>query len=170
MNAVEFIAFLSQFYDNAYYYIEKVRQTIQTATLGKRDMVCLKNGCWIEASYNIPESWIEWKYNSEKHELMNVYGPSQSEPLGWLSVIHDNVDISYFFASLRCGQSENTKYFPTDAMFISVFALQSGWMPRGKLTIILADASEKIIDCSTLFSIQLEADIIADAIAMSEVD
>jgi hypothetical protein len=115
-------------------------------------MVCLNNGCWIESSYAIPDEWVQWKYNSEKHELVNIHGPSETEPLGWLSVLYNAEDISSFFASLRCGKSEDTKYIPTDSLLISLFALQNGFMQKGTLTIILADASEKTIDCASLFT------------------
>lgn len=152
MNPVEFIAFLGQIYEGAYYYSEQLRKTVHAATIGKRDMVCLNNGCWIESSYNIPDNWIEWKYKSDTHELVNIRGPRETEPLGWLSVFHNEIDISSFFVSLRCGKSEDTKYAPTDSMLISLFALQNGFMPKGTLSIVLADASEKTIDCGLLFA------------------
>ena len=153
MNPVEIIGFLGQIYEGAYYYSEQLRKALHAATIGKRDMVCLNNGCWIEASYNIPDDWIQWKYLADTHELVNIHGPRETEPLGWLSVFYNAEDISSFFASLRCGKSEDTKYFPTDSMLISLFALQNGFMPKGSLSIILADASEKILDCGSLFTV-----------------
>ena len=153
MNAAEVVALIGVMYDSAYYYLEKIRQTIQSATIGKRNMVCLNNGCWLEESYNIPDDWVQWKYNSDTHELVNNHGPTETDSLGWLSVFHNDVDISPFFVSLRCGKSENTKYVPTDSMVITLFALQSGVMPKGAITIILSDASEKTIQCSSLFTI-----------------
>jgi hypothetical protein len=152
MNTVEIFAFLGQVYDSAYYYGDILRKTIHAATVGKRDMVCLTNGCWVESSHNIPDDWIEWKYNSEKHELIHIRGPSETTSLGWLSVFHNTEDISSFFVSLRHGKSEDTKYIPTDTMLISLFALQNGWMPRGTLTIVLEDASEKFINVHSLFT------------------
>jgi len=178
INPVEFLFLLSKFYEGAYYYYDKLRQTVQTATIGKRDMVCLKNGCWLETSYSIPESWVEWKYSSENHELLHMNGPRETEHLGWLSVLNETNDMSSFFSSLRCGKSEDTHYIPTDSMLLSLFALQHGWMPKGTIHIILEDASEKTIDCASLFSLdspvvsegEEEEKALADAVAMSEVE
>jgi hypothetical protein len=78
---------------------------------------------------------------------MHESGFKEMEPLGWLSVYSGDVDISSFFCSLRCRGT------PTDSMLLSLFGLQHGWIPKGKLTIVLADATEKIIDCTTLFTI-----------------
>ena len=153
INPVEFLYFLGKFYEGAYYYYDKLRQTVQAATIGKRDMVCLKNGCWLESSYSIPDSWVEWQYSSENHTLLHTNGPRETEHLGWLAVSSDTNDLSPFFSSLRCGKSEDTKYIPTDSMLLSLFALQNGWMPKGMIRIILGDASVKTVDCGSLFSL-----------------
>jgi len=99
--------------------------------LGGHDMLLLKDGHWVDARVVVPEDSIAWAYCSEKHVLTAATSAPGTRLIrwAWLSVIHEDKDISEFFVGLRLSSGHDMSV----AALMRLFAHQKGWVPRGEL-------------------------------------
>lgn len=121
-----------------YKYADRVRRSWFLPS-GGRDMFLLKDGAWIDASPNIPQSYVRMRYDVEAHTVFSIIGPDPKRTTRspWLSVIADGRDLSDFFSTLRISSGASL----SEHERLMLFAHQKGWFPMQPLSVTLRDGS-----------------------------